>query len=148
MSDVNPPTLAEPRTPNRSPRRLGILLGAAVLALAAAVVLASVVTLGGGRATVARLTYENPTDYALDVDVSSGPGDGWTSAGFVAQRSTGVAEEVPDQGDVWVFRFDSQGETGGELRLTRSELEAAGWTVRIPAEVGRRLAAAGAPPTP
>ncbi len=48
--------------------------------------------------------------------------------------------EVIDQGDVWVFRFDSQGESGGELRLSRTELEAAGWRVSIPAEVGARLA--------
>ena len=145
---MNPPTVTEPRTPNRSPQRLGLLLGAVVLTVATAVALASLVDQGGGRATVARVTYENPTDYALDVEVSSGSGEGWTTAGFVAQRSTGVAEEVSDQGDVWVFRFRSQGETGGELRLSRSELEAAGWTVTIPPDVGRRLAEAGAPPTP
>lgn len=145
---MNPPTVTEPRKPDRSPRRLGQLLGAAGLAVAAALALASIVDLGGGRATVARLVYENPTDYALDVEVSSGSGEGWTSAGFVGRRSTGVAEEVVDQGDVWVFRFRSQGATGGELRLTRSELDAARWTVAIPADVGRRLAEAGAPPTP
>jgi hypothetical protein len=94
------------------------------------------------------VTYENPTDYALSVEVSSGPGEGWTAAGFVPQRSTTVAEEIPDQGELWVFRFDSQGARGGELRLSRSELEAAGWTVSIPADVGRRLAESGAPPTP
>ena len=145
---MNPPTVTEPQAPNRSPGRLGLLVVVAGLAVAAAVALASVVDLGGRRATIPRLTYENPTDYALDVEVSSGPGQGWTTAGFVGQRSTGVAEEVPDQGDVWLFRFDSQGETGGDLRLTRAELEAAGWKVTIPAEVGRRLAEAGAPPTP
>ena len=145
---MNPPTVTEPHTPNRSAQRLGLLLGAALLAVVTAVTLSFLVDLGGGRATVARVTYENPTDYALRVEVSSGSGEGWTTAGFVAQRSTGAAEEVPDQGDVWVFRFDSQGETGGELRLRRSDLEATGWTVTIPADVGRRLAEAGAPPTP
>lgn len=145
---MNPPTVAEPQTPNRSPRRLGLLLAVAGLAGAAALTLASLADVGGGRATVARVTYENPTGYALSVEVSSGPGDGWTAAGFVPQRSTTVAEEIPDQGEVWVFRFDSQGATGGELRLSRSELEGAGWTVSIPPDVGRRLAEAGAPPTP
>ena len=145
---MNPPTVTEPQTPNRSPRRVGLLVGVAGLAVAAAVALASIVDLGGRRATIPRLTYENPTVYALDVEVSPGPGHGWTSAGFVAQRSTGVVEEVPDQGDVWLFRFDSQGETGGELRLSRAELEGAGWKVTIPAEVERRLAEVGAPPTP
>lgn len=145
---MNPPTVTEPQTPNRSPRRVGVLVGVAGVAVAAAVALASLVDLGGGRATIPRLTYENPTEYALDVEVSPGPGKGWTSAGFVGQRSTGVVEEVPDQGDVWLFRFDSQGETGGELRLSRAELEAAGWKVTVPTDVGRRLAEIGAPPTP
>jgi hypothetical protein len=145
---MNPPTVIEPRTPNRSPQRLGLLVGAAGLAVAAALALASLVDIGGGRATVARLTYENPTDYALDVEVSSESGDGWTAAGFVAKRSTGAAEEVVDQGDVWLFRFRSQGVSGGELRLTRTELAGAEWTVAVPVDVGRRLAEAGAPPTP
>ena len=145
---MNPPTAIEHRTPTRSPQRLGLLVGAAAMAVAAAVALAFLVDVGGGGATVARVTYENPTEYALDVEVSSGRGDGWATAGFVAQRSTGIAEEVPDQGDVWVFRFRSQGQTGGELHLNRSELEASAWTITIPPDVGRRLAEAGAPPTP
>ena len=53
--------------------------------------------------------------------------------------------EVTDQGYVWLFRFDSQDQTGGELRLTRSEPEAADWQIVIPADVGTRLAEAGAP---
>ncbi len=145
---MTPPTVTEPQAPNLSPARVGVLVAVAALAVAAAVALASLVDLGGRRATIPRLIYENPTVYALDVEVSPGPGHGWTSAGFVGQRSTGVVEEVPDQGDVWLFRFDSQGETGGELRLSRAELEGAGWKVTIPAEVGRRLAELGAPPTP
>ena len=145
---MNPPTVTEPQAPNPSPARVGVLVAVAALAVTAAVALASLVDLGGRRATVPRLIYENPTVYALDVEVSPGPGHGWTSAGFVGQRSTGVVEEVPDQGDVWLFRFDSQGETGGELRLSRAELEGAGWKVTIPAEVERRLAEVGAPPTP
>lgn len=145
---MSPSTVTEPRTPNRSPQRLGLLVAGAALAVAAAVALAFLVGLGGGRATIPRLTYENPTDYALDVEVSSGSSRGWTGAGFVARRSTGVAEEIPDQGDVWVFRFHSQGESGGELRLSRSELEVSGWKVVVPADVARRLAEAGAPPTP
>ena len=145
---MNPSTVTEPRTPNPSPQRVGLAVAAAGLVLAAAVALASLVDLGGGRATVPRLTYQNPTDYALRVEVSRGPGRAWTAAGFVAQRSTAVVEEVPDQGDLWVFRFDSQGETGGELHLTRTDLEASGWTVAIPPDVGRRLANAGAPPSP
>ena len=145
---MNPPTTIEPRTPAATRRKLTLAVGLVLLAIAAVTGLTFLVGLSGGPATVARITFENPTAYALDIEVSSGPGAGWTSAGFVRQESTSVVEEVGDQGDVWVFRFDSQGQTGGELRLTRSELEESGWRVVIPQDVGRRLAQAGAPPSP
>ncbi|HVL04503.1 MAG TPA: hypothetical protein VM388_00835 [Acidimicrobiales bacterium] len=145
---MNPPTVVQPDSARRTSRRLGVGLAAVVFGLAAVLVLTYLVGLSSGPATVARITFQNPTAYALDIEVSSGPDSGWTSAGSVRQRSTAEVTEVVDQGDVWVFRFDSQGATGGELRLSRTELEAAGWRVSIPAEVGNRLAAAGAPPTP
>ena len=145
---MNPPTVVRPGTTKPVHRRLGIALAAAVVGLAAAIGLTSIVGLSSGPKTVARITFENPTDYALDIEVSSGTAGGWTSAGSVRQKSTAEVSEVIDQGDVWVFRFDSQGESGGELRLSRTELEASGWRVSIPAEVGARLARAGAPPNP
>ena len=104
--------------------------------------------LSSGPKTVSRITFENPTVYALDIEVSPGTGTGWMSAGSVRQKSTADVHEVVDQGDVWLFRFDSQGGTGGELRLTRAELEDTAWRVTIPKEVGTRLAGSGAPPTP
>lgn len=145
---MNNPTAVEPDTSSRARRRLGIGVGALVLALATAVGLTFVSSLSGGPGTVERITFENPTAYALDIEVSPGSGTGWTSAGSVRQRSTADVHEVIDQGDVWLFRFDSQGSSGGEVRLSRSELEASDWQVRIPEEVGDRLADAGAPPTP
>jgi len=145
---MNPPTAVQPHTPDQVRRGLGLGVAGVVLAVAVAVALTSLVGLSGGPSTVPRLTFENPTAYAIDIEVSAGPSSGWTSAGSVRQRSTADVTEVIDQGDVWLFRFDSQGETGGELRLTRSELEASGWRIVIPAEVGARLAEAGAPPTP
>jgi hypothetical protein len=145
---MNPPTVVRPDTSTRTSRHLGLAVIAAVVGLAAAVGLTSLVGMSSGPKTVGRITFENPTAYALDIEVSSGATSGWTSAGSVRQKSTAEVTEVIDQGDVWVFRFDSQGASGGELRLSRTELEAAGWRVSIPAEVGARLAAAGAPPTP
>jgi hypothetical protein len=145
---MTPPTILEPDTSNKVRRGLGLGIGVLVLAIAAAVGLTSLVGLSSGPGTVPLITFENPTVYALDIEVSPGTATGWTSAGSVRQKSTAEVHEVIDQGDVWLFRFDSQGATGGELRLTRDELEAAGWTVSIPAEVGTRLAEAGAPPTP
>lgn len=145
---MNPPTIVQSDTPNRVHRRLGLGAAAVVLALAVALGLTFLAGLSGSPGTVPRVTFENPTAYALDIEVSPGTGTGWTSAGSVRQETTADVHEVIDQGDVWLFRFHSQGASGGELRLTRSELEASGWTVTIPAGVGQRLSDAGAPPTP
>ena len=145
---MNNPTVIEADHPSPVRRRLGLGIAILVVAVGAAIGLTSLVGLSSGAGTVARITFENPTVYALDIEVSPGTDTGWTSAGWVRQQSTAEVHEVVDQGDVWLFRFDSQGATGGGLRLTRSELEAAGWTVAIPPEVGTRLAEAGAPPTP
>ena len=145
---MNPPTVVEPDTSDKARRRLGLGVGVLVLGLVAAVGLTSLVRLTSVPKTVPRITFENPTVYALDIEVSPGTGTGWTSAGSVRQNSTADVHEVIDQGDVWLFRFDSQGSTGGELRLTRAELEGTQWRVTIPEEVGTRLAGSGAPPTP
>jgi hypothetical protein len=145
---MNPPTVVEPDTSDRV--RRGVRMGAIAVVLGLATVLGLTTVIGkSSRAgTIARITFENPTAYALDIEVSPGTGTGWTSAGSVRQKSTADVHEVIDQGEQWLFRFDSQGASGGELRLTRAELEDSGWTVPIPPEVGQRLAEAGAPPTP
>ena len=145
---MNPPTAVRPETSKPAHHRLGIAVVAGVIGLAVVIGLTSLVGQTSGPKTVARITFENPTAYALDIEVSSGAAGGWTSAGSVRQKSTAEVSEVIDQGDVWVFRFDSQGASGGELRLSRTELEASGWRVSVPPEVGARLTAAGAPPTP
>ena len=145
---MSPPTTLQPEAPRRT--RRGTILGIAGIALALLAVLGMtfLVGLSGGPATVARITFVNPTVYSLNVEVKPETGTAWSSAGFVPRQSTTVVEEIPDQGDVWIFRFDGQGRHGGELRRTRVELEGDGWRVEIPDEVGERLAAAGAHPTP
>ena len=145
---MNRPAVAQPESRDRTRQNIRLGAGAVVLGLITAVALAFVVSRSAGPAKVARLTFENPTVYAIDIEVSPDTRTGWTSAGSVRQQSTADVEEVTDQGDVWLFRFHSQGETGCELRLDRSDLEASGWRIVIPPEVGARLAAAGAPRTP
>ena len=145
---MNPPTVVRPDPSTRTRRHLGIAVAAVVVGLAAAIGLTFLVGLSSGPTTIPRIVFENPTVYALDIEVSSGAAGGWTSAGSVRQKSAAEVTEVIDQGDTWVFRFDSQGASGGELRLSRTELEASGWRVSIPVEVGTRLADAGAPPNP
>lgn len=145
---MSPPTTLRPEAPRRSRRVVALGIAGLVLGMLAVVGMTLLVGLSGGPATVPRITFVNPTVYALNVEVNPGTGASWTSAGFVPKQSTTTVEEVPDQGDLWIFRFDGQGERGGELRRTREELEGDGWRVEIPEEVGRRLAEAGAPPTP
>jgi hypothetical protein len=117
----------------------------ALLAILGAVPLSRMLEL---PAMVDGVTVENPTDYDLAVEVDGTDGDGRLILGTARRGGTMRAEEVLDRGAVWTFRFTGQGYTAGELRIERGELEAAGWTVAIPEEVGARLRAEGAVPSP
>ena len=88
---------------------------------------------------VDRITIVNPTAYDLDVDVAGPERGGWLPVVIVEADSEDVAEEVIDQGEVWVFRFLHWGDPVGELSLTRAELEGASWRVEVPPEVEERL---------
>jgi hypothetical protein len=99
-------------------------------------------------ATVDRVTVRNGTVYDLDVDATGAGRDGWTPVGIAIARSDTSMKDVIDSGDVWIFRFSGQGRDGGELRVTRSQLEADDWEVSVPASVGDRIRASGAPPSP
>jgi hypothetical protein len=90
----------------------------------------------------------NPTVYAPAVEISGDERDGWQLTARLGPGATRTIQDVLDQGDVWVFRFAGQGRAGGELEVTRQDLERAAWHLDIPAEVGDRLAAQGVAPTP
>jgi len=145
---MNRPAIAQPQSPVRVDHHVRLAVVTLVVIVAAAGLLTLVADVSGRPGTVARITFDNPTAYALDIEVSPGTDNGWTSAGSVGQQATADVQEGADQGEVWLFRFDSQGESGGQLRLSRAELKAAAWRVAVPPEVGQRLADAGAPPTP
>ncbi len=100
------------------------------------------------RPTVDHISFVDSTVYAIDVEVTGARRDGWLPLVRAERGTTTLVEDVIEQGDVWIFRFQSQGREAGELRLDRDELIRAGWTVRIPTSVGERLALSGAPPTP
>jgi hypothetical protein len=94
---------------------------------------------------VERITIANPTAYDLDVDVT-GPGqEGRLPIAIVEARSEDIAQDVIDQGDVWIFRFLHWGDSVGHLSLTRAELERNGWHVEVPEEVEERLEQMGRP---
>jgi hypothetical protein len=48
-------------------------------------------------------------------------------------------EEVIDQGDVWRFRYEVGPDRIAEIRRTRDQLQAASWTVVIPADAADAL---------
>lgn len=116
--------------------------------LAGAVVLAAIILLAPllrMPTRVSALTFDNPTPYDVTVESSQGGRDGWTPVGTVRAGSSATFDRVLDQGPRWVFRFSSQGQSGGRLERSRAQLDEAGWQVPIPAEVGDTLAANGAP---
>jgi hypothetical protein len=115
----------------------------------AAAVLAIVVfsRILAGPSFVKRVVVTNPTHYQVSVTVGS-PGRGEVMAlTTIEHDSTADVDAVIDQGPLWVFRFSDQGHDGGAVTVSRDELRARGWRISIPAEVGQRLAAAGALPS-
>lgn len=98
---------------------------------------------------IPKLTVANQTSYDLEVRVSKEGSAEWLLLGRAPRGRSIVAEQVEDLGEVWVFAFDFPGPVrGGQVRLTRDELAARGWRVRVPDEVERRLRAQGVRPSP
>lgn len=143
-----------PSTTVRSPQpaRTGSLLSQLrpahlVVALGAIASVVLVTRLLAGPNVIERISFENPTVYDISIEAAGPDRDGWAAIATARREATTAAEEVLDIGDVWVFRFTAQGESGGELRLTRAQLASDDWQIHIPARVGEQLQAAGAPPS-
>jgi hypothetical protein len=110
----------------------------AVFALAAVLLVVSL-TLGmPGRET---LRFDNRTDVAVRVVASDDGRNGWLPVGTVDAGSRARVTEVIDQGDVWRFRYEVGPDRIAEVRRTRDQLEAADWTVVIPADAADALSA-------
>lgn len=106
----------------------------------------SITACSGAPPTVERIEIVNPTDYDVAVDVSGADSQGWLPLSIAEHGSSAIVREVVDQGERWRFRFRHFGETVGEISMSRDELEATGWLVEIPAEVGERLRDLGRQP--
>jgi len=119
---------------------------AVVAAVAAALFLVAVAMMTDRPSFVSELTVVNPAVYKLNVDVS-GDGHGRLDLGAVRRETTSTYERVIDQGDTWVFRFSYGGVTGGEISVPRARLEADGWRVTVPGDIGERLRLAGLRPS-
>jgi hypothetical protein len=144
-----PPDIATraPRAHRRLPARwFWWLWPAAIVTVAVIVAAAPRVFVDPPR--IGHLSFENRTQYALEVEVTGAQRDGWLLLGTAERGATTVAPRVPDQGDAWIFHFESQGLDGGELPLSKDDLVRSGWRVVIPSAIGDRLASRGASPTP
>ena len=98
-------------------------------------------------ATVDSVSVSNPSDYNISVQVRGVDG-GWMPLTTVPEHQTKATRDVIDQGDSWTFRFAAQGRSGGQVRIDRTALEAAGWTIQMPDHVIEQLVERGALPPP
>jgi hypothetical protein len=90
------------------------------------------------------IAIKNGTPYDVTIKVSDGNGDDWMGFALVDAQSEVVVRAPVDHGSEWTLSFGR----GGEYPITRSELEQAGWRMRVPDAVAERLAAAGIAPSP
>lgn len=95
---------------------------------------------------VDEVTIVNDTEYPADVDVTGGTRDAWLGLTTAEPQSTTTVEEVIDQGDVWIFRFDSVGRYQEEAEISRRELEQNNWTIEVPSSFEQRLRGLDVPP--
>ena len=131
------PLIADTEQPTLSSRRIEPMW--VVLAVVAVLGLVIVSRLVPDPATVDRVTIRNGTEYDLDVDAAASDHDGWTAVGIAPARSDGSFEQIIDHGGEWVFRFTGQGRDGGEVQITRDELEANDWVLTVPPSVADQI---------
>ena len=132
---------------DRPARSLGSYLRPDFLAIGLAVVAVMVFGLVTLRepSRVSSLTFSNPSNYDVTVDVTSKDHGGWLPLAVLDQGTNREYQDVLDQGDTWIFRFRAQGVDGGEAAVSRQDLAASGWKYAVPNDVIQRLQAAGAP---
>lgn len=141
-------TTMQPMRPSASRRPRWSAPVAVVVIAVAGLVLSQLLRVLEVPSHVERVLFENPTAYDLDVEVSDGRRDSWVGMGTAVGGAITKMEKILDQGDTWTFRFTGQGEAGGEVQLTRRQLERDGWKVTIPEEIGHTLEARGVLPPP
>lgn len=145
---MSPPTTVRSSQPAQAGSLLRQLRPAHLIVALAAIALFVVVTrLLAVPNFIERISFENPTVYDISIEAAGPDREGWSAIATARREATTAAEEIPDIGDEWVFRFSAQGDSGGELRLTRAQLASDDWRIHIPESVGERLQAAGAPPS-
>lgn len=139
------PVLTRPRpAPPRSRGEILTVVVAAVGGLALLLVVFSALRL---PPFVDAITISNPHEWHVEVEVDGPDRSSWIGLGGVGRATTHTYRSVIDSGKEWMFRFSYGGRDGGELTLSRAELERGGWKVTVPDEFVRRMRAAGVPPS-
>jgi hypothetical protein len=133
-------------SPARAPRRM-VLIGV-VAAVAALALVVAVQGLLPSAAATRRITVNNPTQFHLEIDAAGTGSARAVTVGAIGREQEKTFDGVIDQGEQWIFRFASGGSDGGEMRLSRAQLEQGGWKFTVTDDVARRLRAAGVPPSP
>jgi hypothetical protein len=140
--DLRPPSPQS--TFKRRSSRYVPFVAATLVGIASLFVLNSLVL--GGPTTIERISFANGSAYDIHVAVSDGSSA--MPVGTARQHCMTAFEFVLDQGDTWSIQFQAQGRDGGQITIDRSQLEADGWTFRIPDSVASQLRASGAPVPP
>ena len=99
-------------------------------------------------AHVERITFVNDGDFPATIDVTDGDRSGWVEIGIAPSNQETSFDELVDQGETWVFRFDYAGKHQEELEVSRADLERDEWTVEVPAEFEATLRELGISPVP
>ena len=108
----------------------------AVFVLAAILLVANLSLTAPGRET---LRFDNRTHAAVRITASDDGRTGWLPLATVDARGRAKVSEVIDQGGVWRFRYEVGPNRIAEIRRTRDQLDAAKWTVVIPASAADSL---------
>lgn len=139
------PVATRPR-PAPARRRSDVL---AVLAAVLGLVLALGVLLPAMEVPphVERITIDNPHEWSAAVEASDASRQGWVGIGTVGKNAAHGFEKVLDQGHTWTFRFSYAGFDGGELAVSRADLQRNGWKIAVPDEFATRMRAAGLGPS-
>jgi hypothetical protein len=97
---------------------------------------------------VDELSIVNSTEYSANVEVTGEERDGWLELNHLEPQSTTVVEDVIDQGEVWIFRFDYLGRHRVEVEASRRELAQSDWSIEVPQSFEQALRDMGVPPPP
>ncbi len=101
-----------------------------------------------GVSFVDEVAVVNDTEYSANIDVSGKAGDGWLLLTTVEPQSTTTVEEVIDQGEMWILRFDYVGKYDQEVEISRRQLEQNDWTIEVPQSFEQRLRDLNVSPPP